>query len=458
MYLLKKVFQLREKAHSDHEKPFLEHLEDLRVMITRVVATLLISMIVCFSFREQIMEVLRQPVEEVMVAQLESKLPVKPPRPVTVESWEAAKALERATAGLDSDQRDAMYQALGDPELEFHARSVALLRALLVLPEDGRTAFVDSLELPEEMGLQLEALLISQPSPDLDSRGGLRMMSALKPTETFMLSMKLSFFAGIILSFPLLLMFLLQFVLPGLHSNERRVLWPSMTIGFGLFLSGVSFAYFIVLPRALGFFYGWSEGMGVSNDWRIGEYIGFATTFTLLFGLSFELPVVVMIFVKLGLLTYETMARTRSYAVVAIFIIAAIITPTPDVMTLILMALPMIILYEICIWLAYFDNRKAVRAEEQEQRERMERLLLDRDREPATYPVEPEDSHRAENHPEAGDDGWHEEYPQHDPHPEEPQPPRFDDEPGSPLDPPPDSIPEAEERRRSSDGRPTDET
>ena len=123
------------------------------------------------------------------------------------------------------------------------------------------------------------------------------------------------------------------------------------------------FAYYAVLPRALGFFYEWGGKLGVSNDWRIGEYITFATQFTLLFGLSFELPVVVMVFVKLGMLTYETMARTRSYAIVAIFVAAAILTPTPDALTMTLMAAPMVILYEICIWLAWFWERKQRRME-----------------------------------------------------------------------------------------------
>jgi Tat protein translocase TatC len=201
-------------------------------------------------------------------------------------------------------------------------------------------------------------------------------MSALKPTETFMLSMKLSFFGGIVLSFPLLLFYILQFVLPGLHANEKRVLWPAMSVGFGLFLCGALFAYFVVLPRALEFFYGWSDGLGVSNDWRIGEYISFATQFTLLFGLSFELPVVVMVLVKLGLLTYETMSSTRMYAVLAIFVIAALITPTPDAFTLLLMALPMIGLYELCIWLAWFDRRRLRIEEEKEALEAEERRLL----------------------------------------------------------------------------------
>lgn len=378
MYLLKKVIQLREKSHPDHEKPFLEHLEDLRVMITRIVITLLVSMIVCFAFQKQLMEVLRRPVEQVWINQLDAKLPKKndgAPKPLDVDAWERAKGLAHAAAALEPAQREVFYQSHPDATLVFHARSVSLLRAALALPEEGRERFLDALGLDGGLRKQVGVLLKTAPSPEIDHRGNLKLMSALKPTETFMLSMKLSFFAGIILAFPLLLMFVLQFVLPGLHAHEKKVMWPAMAVGFGLFLGGVLFAYYGVLPRALLFFYEWSGNLGVSNDWRIGEYISFATTFTLLFGLSFELPVVVMVFVKLGLLTYETMSNTRSYAILAIFVAAAILTPTPDVFTLLLMALPMMILYEICIWLAWLDRRKNRMEEEREAREREERLL-----------------------------------------------------------------------------------
>ena len=242
------------------------------------------------------------------------------------------------------------------------------------------------------------------------------MMSALRPTEPFMLSMKLAFFAGIVLAFPLLLMFILQFVLPGLHAAERKVLWPAMAIGFGLFLSGVLFSYFFVLPRALLFFFDWGAKLGVSNDWRIGEYITFATQFTLLFGLSFELPVVVMVFVKLGLLSYETMSRTRTYAIVAIYIAAAIITPTPDIMTLNLMALPMLFLYEICIWLAWFDRKKARQKEameEEELQKRRQEWLLNADEHEKMVDHDHPDIPGGDpegNTSESGDHGWHDEY------------------------------------------------
>lgn len=377
MNLIKKVIQLRESSHPDHEKPFLEHLEDLRAMITRIVITLVISMVVCFAFQKQLMDLLRRPVEQVWITQLDAKLPkssMEIPRPLNVETWESAKQLEHAASGLSAEQREVFFKSIGDADLVFHVRAVGLLRALLAVPENGRVAFLDALDLRANLREQVEVLAKTMPSTELEQRGNLKMMSALKPTETFMLSMKLSFYAGIVLAFPLLLLFILQFVLPGLHRHEKRVLWPAMAVGFGLFLGGVLFAYFGVLPRALEFFYEWSGSLGVSNDWRIGEYISFAMQFTLLFGLAFELPVVVMVFVKLGMLTYETMSSTRSYAIVAIFIAAAVLTPTPDIMTLLLMALPMIVLYEICIWLAWLDRRNNRLAEEREAREREERL------------------------------------------------------------------------------------
>jgi sec-independent protein translocase protein TatC len=424
MYLLKKVFELREKAHTDHEKPFLEHLEDLRVMVTRVVVTLLISMIVCFAFQEKLMTVLREPAEKVLRTKQQLTMPDaethKGIQVPTIELWNEAKKAEQIALGLNDEQREQFYRTLNKPDLEFHARSVGLLRAANALPEEKRLDFVKNLGVDEAMVRQLVALLESNPDVDVNAGSNIKMMSALKPTETFTLSMKLAFFAGIVVAFPLLLIFVLQFVLPGLHRNEKKTLWPAMLIGCGLFLGGVSFAYFFVLPRALLFFHDWSVSLGVSNDWRIGEYITFVTRFTLLFGLSFELPVVVMVLVKLGLLTYETMVKSRTYATVAIFVMAAIITPTPDILTLNLMALPMLFLYEICIWLAWFDRKKnreqELREEEEMRQRRMEWLIREeeKDHEALIADHDPHAHDDPESVDESGDDGWHDRY-HHDP-------------------------------------------
>ncbi len=382
-------------------------------MVTRIVITLLISMVICFAFQGELMSLLREPAEKVLYTKQKESMPdgevhkgIKVP---TVEIWNEAKKVEQIVLGLNESQRELFFRNLENPELEFHANSVSLLRAVKALPKNEQLGFIKKLGVDDQMVRQLNALLESDPDVEVNSGSNIRMMSALKPTETFMLSMKLAFFAGMVLAFPLLLMFVLQFVLPGLHANERRLLWPAMGIGFGLFVSGVCFAYFFVLPRALLFFYEWSGNLGVSNDWRIGDYITFAIQFTLLFGLSFELPVVVMVLVKLGMLTYETMSRTRAYAILAIYIAAALITPTPDIMTLNLMALPMLFLYEICIWLAWFDrkkNREAELREEEELKERRKQWLIQDEH-------AGDDSHDAdhpENVEEHGDHGWHDDY------------------------------------------------
>lgn len=379
MYLLKKVFQLRDHANPETEKPFLEHLEDLRVMITRVVITLVISMLACFTFQDELMAILRKPIDEVWQTHLENQLPAREesPKPLTIELWEEAKKVEHAANGLPEAEREAYYQALGKEDMRFHARVVTVLRTVLSLPADKQEAYLGSLKDPAELKTQVRLLIASKGNPESESAAAKQRLSSLKPTETFMLSMKLAFFAGIVVSFPFLLYFLLQFILPGLHSHEKKILWPALGVGFGLFLGGVLFAYFLILPRALTFFFDWSGKLGVMNDWRIGEYISFATQFTLMFGVAFELPVVVMVCVKLGLLSYETMRRTRSYAIVAIVVLAAVLTPTPDIPTQSLMAAPMILLYEGCIWLAWWDARKQRKREEAEARERMEHLLTD---------------------------------------------------------------------------------
>lgn len=407
MFLLKKVFQIRDKANPELEKPFLEHLEDLRTTITKIIVTLVVTMIACFAFHKDLMEVMRRPVDKVWEARTIDRLPSPrdgAAKPLTVDLWEEAKAVDRAIHSLTPPERAAFFAHLANPDLVFHARSVGLLRACVAVPEKNRAAFLAALEAEPELSAQVLALLKKAPDTEMDNRGNLRMMSALKPTETFVLSMKLSFFAGIVLAFPLLLGFILQFILPGLHSNEKKALWPTLGIGFGLFLTGVLFAYYIVLPRALGFFYQWGGDMGVSNDWRIGEYITFATQFTLLFGVAFELPVVVMFLVMLGILNYQIMAKTRRYAIVAIFVAAAILTPTPDVLTLSLMAAPMVVLYEICIWLAWFLSRKERLREEREKQERQ--AYLASLPAPETTDDEPPNPDGDHDSPDAGDTGW----------------------------------------------------
>jgi sec-independent protein translocase protein TatC len=454
--LLKKIFQLRDKANPDLEKPFLEHLEDLRITISRIVVTLLIATIACFMLRDQLMEILRRPVEQVWVAGQTATIPptAKLARPLDLESWEQAKRVAAAISPLTPAERDAFFRTTTDPNLRFHVDALLIYRAALELPAHQRDQFLAGLAgCGPELRRQIAALLQSGPNPLIDNREDLRMMGAFNPTEAFMLSIKLAFFAGIVVSFPLLLLFTLQFVLPGLHQHEKHALYPAMAVGFGLFLTGVTFAYFLVLPRVLGFFHDYAAEMGIANEWRIGYYISFATQFTLIFGLAFELPVVVMTLVKLGILGWETMRHTRAYAILAIFVVAAIITPTPDAFTLCLLAVPMVILYEICIWLAYAAHRKQQRTEAAEQAANRARLAADPhatepetgETEDAGEPADPaaapdfvhdpyadyQDPYANLDHP--GDDLTH---PEPEPEPTEPTEPAEPAEPTEPTEPP----------------------
>lgn len=189
-------------------------------------------------------------------------------------------------------------------------------------------------------------------------------LQALGITDSMTISFTLAFYAGIVLAFPLLLYFLAEFVLPALTTVEKRLLLPAIFVSFLLFLVGVAFCYYWLLPKTILFFFKDTESLGWIPAWTVREYYSFVTRFTIGFGLAFELPVVVLALVRFGLVTYEFMARTRPFAVVLIFILAAIITPTPDMLTLFAMGGPMYVLYESCIWISWLMQRRKPRLTE----------------------------------------------------------------------------------------------
>jgi len=201
--------------------------------------------------------------------------------------------------------------------------------------------------------------VMQAPLHDVDPQVG--ALKALGITDSLVISFHLAFYAGIVISFPLLLYFLAGFVLPALTEIEKRFLLPAILGSFGLFLLGVMIGYYWILPKTILFFFHDTQSLGWAPTWTVQQYYSFVTKFILGFGLAFELPVVVLALVYFGLITYKFMARTRPYAVVLIFILAAIIAPTPDLLTLIAMALPMSLLYESCIWIAWMMERRKLR-------------------------------------------------------------------------------------------------
>ena len=188
-----------------------------------------------------------------------------------------------------------------------------------------------------------------------------KLVAALRTlgvTDSLTISIQLSFYAGIVLSFPLLLYFLGEFVLPALTRQEKKYVWPAIGVGFALFLCGVLFSYLVVLPETLAFFFHDAQSLEWTPMWTVREYFSFVTQITLAFGLAFELPVAVLLLVHLGFLSFDFLKRTRSYAIVLILCLATVIAPTPDVLTFMALGGPMVLLYEACIWLAWLMERR----------------------------------------------------------------------------------------------------
>jgi sec-independent protein translocase protein TatC len=149
-----------------------------------------------------------------------------------------------------------------------------------------------------------------------------------------------------------------QFVLPALHVRERKFLFTWLSWGVFLFMLGVAMTYFVLLPLALRASIEYSTLLGFdAYEWRADEYVSFTCKFLLGMGLGFQFPLVVLTLVKLGILHYHQLAHFRRHVWVGAFIVGAILT-TPEVITQVAMAVPLCLLYEVCIWLAWFWERK----------------------------------------------------------------------------------------------------
>lgn len=173
----------------------------------------------------------------------------------------------------------------------------------------------------------------------------------LNPIDPFNFYLKLSFVAGAILASPFVLYQVWLFISPGLYRNEKRYVLPFMSATIGLFLAGAFFGYHYVYPGALDFLLGY--GKQFQPMVTISEYTDLFMTVILGLGIVFELPILVMFLALFGLVTPRWLWRNIRYAILVIFIIAAIITPTPDILTMCVFAAPMVGLYIISIGVAY---------------------------------------------------------------------------------------------------------
>jgi len=174
----------------------------------------------------------------------------------------------------------------------------------------------------------------------------------------FMMHIKLSLVAAFILSFPLIVWEFWKFIRPGLYDKEAKYTEGFVLVASSLFLVGIAFGYFVLVPFSINFFANYSISDDVQNLFTVTNYISFITIFLLSCGLMFELPMLVYVLSKFGLLTPHFMRTYRRHAVVVLMIVAAIITPTADAGTLMLVFVPLYVLYEISIFISASVNAK----------------------------------------------------------------------------------------------------
>lgn len=179
----------------------------------------------------------------------------------------------------------------------------------------------------------------------------------LKPYGQFLLYMEVILIGGVILSIPNIIFQFWKFIEPALKPSERKYIVSIVLFTTLCFLTGVVFSYYLLLPAALGFFAGFGTTI-IENNIAADEYLSFVISMVLASGLVFELPMASFFLSKIGILKPEFMRKYRRHAVIAILLIAAIVTPGPDITSQVLLAIPLFILYEISILICKYSQRK----------------------------------------------------------------------------------------------------
>jgi sec-independent protein translocase protein TatC len=304
-------------------KSFLEHLEDLRWMLVKSGAALLVGMIVCLYATHQIVWILKWPLE----------------RAALMHVGHTQKALVRlGTNDVGTFQLQTNH--VGPLNLGTNPLVIVQLE-------------------PVEMGTNffLAARVEKNPTPAEMIASGTDLVY-LDPSAPFLSSLHLAFFAGILVAAPFIFYFVAQFVMPALKMKEKKYVRRAFGIGVGLFLLGVCCCYFFVLARALKFAELFALWMGVKvPEWRAETYFSFVTKFMLGMGLGFELPVVLLALVKIGILDYGKLSAMRRYMIVINLVLGALLT-TPEVFTQVVMAIVLQALYEVSVWVAWYWERK----------------------------------------------------------------------------------------------------
>jgi sec-independent protein translocase protein TatC len=322
-----------EEEEGGPVKSFLDHLEDLRWMLIKSVSAIGIAVVLCLIAGDKLVTIVKWPLTRAKVSY--------------------PHQMQVVTAFFGTN-RLGVFQ-LGTNE----QRSLSL----------GTNQFVAVRLEPIQSGTNL-LLGLRVDSESKEARSAERLnidLINLSPAGGFLVAFQIAIYGGIVVASPLVFYFVAQFVFPALKRKERKYVHRGIYFGIGLFLVGVAFCYFILMPLALAASQMYSRWLGFSAyQWKADEYISFVCKFMLGMGLGFEMPVVILILVKIGILSHSTLKKMRPYMVVINLILGAILT-TPEVITQVMMFIPLQVLYEISVWIAWYWERQDKKRMESEQ-------------------------------------------------------------------------------------------
>jgi sec-independent protein translocase protein TatC len=302
-------------------KSFLEHLEDFRWLLIKCAITLGLAMMVCLCGANYVIAIIKWPLSRAHVSYPGTNQVVSVSFGTNHLGNYAITAEQRQLLGTSPTNRFATITV--EP---------ALIGTNQVL---GWRVTDDPAALEDMRRMHVELVNLS-------------------PAGGFFVAVQVAFYGGLLLAAPFMLYFIANFVFPALRIIERKYIYRALLIGGGLFIVGVAFCYFVLMPVALAASQIYSQWLGLgAYQWRAEEYISFVCKFMLGMGLGFELPVVILTLVKLDILSYTTLRKMWRYMIVINLILGALLT-TPEVVTQVLMAVPLYLLYEITVWIAWY--------------------------------------------------------------------------------------------------------
>lgn len=305
-------------------KSFLEHLEDLRWVLIKGLAAVGIGMLLCLIAGNQVMTILTWPL---------SRAEIKFPGTNQVVS--VSMGTNHLGRFVLNEEQQSRYS--------FGAGRFVDLKVDLV---------------PAGTNFSLVLVPTATTNQHLAQRLAVDLVN-LGPVGGFVVALQLAMYGGLVLAAPFVFYFVAGFIFPALRMNEKYYVYRGLGFGLFLFAVGISFCYFVLLPIALSASVGYSNWLGLqANQWRAEEYISFVCKFMLGMGIGFQMPVVLLTLVKIGVLNYSILSKMRRYMIVINLILGALLT-TPEVITQVLMAIPLQFLYEVSVWIAWYWERRA---------------------------------------------------------------------------------------------------